>query len=96
MVSFIQTSDELKVFKLEDVIAFFNQVTSKFDFDADIGKVEALKIVGRIRNNQAAARTMVRVCCVIGASDGNFDESEKAVVRTICAELGLAASEFGL
>jgi len=96
MVGFIQTSDELKVFKLEDVIGFFNQVTSKFDFDADIGKVEAMKIVGRLRNNPGAARTMVRVCCIIGASDGNFDEGEKAVVRAICGELGLTASEFGL
>ena len=96
MLGFIQTSDELKVFKVEDVIATFNQITSKFEFDADIGKIEAMKTVGRLKSNAAAARTMVRVCCVIGASDGAFDANEMAVVRAICGELGLAPSEFGL
>jgi tellurite resistance protein TerB len=96
MLGFIQASDELKVFDTSAVIAFFNQVMAKFEFDADIGKVEALKIIGRLKSNAPAARTMVRVCCIIGASDGNFDESEKAVARTICTELGLNPSEFGL
>ncbi|PPQ34826.1 tellurite resistance protein TerB [Rhodoblastus acidophilus] len=96
MLGFIQASDELKVFKVEDVIAVFNQITAKFEFDADIGKIEALKVIGRLKSNAAAARTMVRVCCVIGASDGTFDDSEKAIVRSICDELGLNPSEFGL
>jgi tellurite resistance protein TerB len=39
---------------------------------------------------------MVRVCCAVGASDGNFDESEKAAVRNICAELGLNPKDFDL
>jgi len=96
MVAYLQASEELKVFKLEEVIAFFNQITAKFDFDADIGKIEAMKIIGRLKGNDGAARTMVRVCCVIGASDGDFDDKEKSVVRAICAELGLAAGDFGL
>ncbi|PPQ32716.1 Tellurite resistance TerB [Rhodoblastus sphagnicola] len=96
MVAYLQASDELKVFKLEEVIAFFNQITAKFDFDADIGKIEAMKVVGRLKGNDAAARTMVRVCCVIGASDGDFDDKEKSAVRAICAELGLNAGDFGL
>lgn len=96
MIGFIQNSDELKAFRTEDVIAYFNQVVGKFDFDREIGRAEALKIIGRLKKNEPAARIMVRVCCVIGASDGTFDESEKKVVRTICAELGLNPADFDL
>ena len=39
---------------------------------------------------------MVRVCCAIGAADGNFDDDEKAVVRKICAELNLNPKDFDL
>lgn len=96
MVGFIQNSDELKVFRLEDVIQFFNGVVGKFEFDRDIGRAEALKVIGRLRGNESAARIMVRVCCVIGGSDGIFDEAERKAVRAICAELGLNPADFDL
>jgi len=96
MIGFIKNSDELKVFKLDDVIAFFNQVMTKFEFDVGIGKIEAFKVVRRIKSNPDAGRTMVRLCCLIGASDGNFDDAEKKTVREICIELGLDPADFGL
>lgn len=96
MAGFIQTSDELKVFEMPAVIAFFEKVTGNFDFDADIGKAEALKVIGRLRGNAEQARVMVRVACAIGASDGDFDDDEKAVVRDICKELGLNPADFDL
>ena len=42
------------------------------------------------------AQLVVRVCCAIGASDGDFDQTEKDVVRRMCAELELDATAFGL
>lgn len=96
MAGFIRNSDELKVFEMPEVIAFFEKVTGNFDFDADIGKAEALKVIGRLRGNEEQARVMVRVACAIGASDGDFDDGEKAVVRDICKELGLNPADFDL
>jgi tellurite resistance protein TerB len=96
MAGFIRNSDELKVFEMPAVIAFFEKVTGNFDFDADIGKAEALKVIGRLRGNEEQARVMVRVACAIGASDGNFDDGEKAVVRDICKELGFNPADFDL
>ena len=96
MAGFISNSDELKVFEMPAVIAFFEKVTGNFDFDADIGKAEALKVIGRLRGNEEQARVMVRVACAIGASDGNFDDGEKTVVREICKELGLNPADFDL
>ncbi len=96
MAGFIQRTDELKVFDMQDVIKQFNKFTDNFEFDHMIGKGEALKAIGKIKKNEEGARLLVRVCCAIGLADGDFDASEKAMVQDICTELGLNASEFGL
>jgi tellurite resistance protein TerB len=96
MLGFINSSDELKVFSADEVIAAFNNITSKFDFDFEIGKAEALKVISKIKSDVAASKLMIRVCCIIGASDGDFDTSEKAVVSLICRELGISEAEFDL
>ncbi len=96
MAGFMRNSDELKHFAMPDVIAFFDKVVANFDFDAQIGRAEALKAVGRLRGNEEQARMMVRVACAIGASDGSFDEGKRAAVRSICVELGLKPADFDL
>ena len=96
MIGYIQNSKELKVFNTKDVIQSFNDVCSNFDFDPAIGQAEALRTVGKLRNKQDAARLLVRVCCAIGAADGDFDQSDQAMCRTICNELALNPSEFDL
>jgi tellurite resistance protein TerB len=96
MIGFIRNSDELKAFKIEDVIASFSDICGKFEFDAEIGRGEALRKIARIKGKSGADRLLVRVCCAIGAADGDFDMSEKAAVTLICLELGLPASDFDL
>ncbi len=92
----MQASDELKVFKIDDVIAAFNASVAKFDFDATIGKGEALRKIAKIKGKAGADRLLVRVCCAIGAADGDFDAQERTAVVTICTELGLDPAEFDL
>ncbi len=96
MLGFINSSDELKVFNADEVIAAFNNVVGKFDFDFEIGKAEALKVISKIKSDVAASKLMIRVCCIIGAVDGKFDEAEKAIVVLICRELGVDKAEFDL
>ena len=96
MSGFIKNSDELKVFDMDKVIEAFNRVCSKFEFDEQIGRAEALAIVGKIKDKPEQARLLIRVCMAIGASDGDFDDQEKAVCRLLCAELGLTPSDFDL
>lgn len=96
MVGYIQNSNELKVFDLKEVISLFQDVCQKFEFDAQIGRAEALRLVGKLRAQEDAARLLVRVCCAIGAADGDFDEAERRACRTLCVELGLNAAEFDL
>lgn len=96
MIGFINMSPELKVFNVADVIKSFNAHCEKFEFDHQLGQAEALKVIGKIKNDPGAARILVRVACSIGASDGTFDDKEKAACRLICAELGLNPADFDL
>ena len=96
MIGFMQINDALKVFDVKEIIDAFEKYIKNFDFDYAIGKGEVLKAVRKFKNNQDEAKLLVRVCCVIGSSDGDFDEAEKKAVREICAELNLSPSEFGL
>jgi tellurite resistance protein TerB len=96
MTGFIQNSPELKVFDMGDVIKAFNAHCEKFEFDFQLGQAEALKVIGKIKNDAGAARLLVRVGCAIGASDGDFDAQEKAACRLVCLELGLNPADFEL
>lgn len=96
MMKFMQQSNELKVFDTKDVIAVFNKVTENFEFDNEIGKAEALKMIGKLRSKPDAARLMVRVCCAIGSADGDFDDKEKQIVREMCRDLNLPPEDFGM
>jgi tellurite resistance protein TerB len=96
MVGFIQRTDELKVFEMTEVIVQFNKFAEGFEFDAFIGKAEALKAISSLRNNPEAARLLIRVCSAIGMADGDFSPSEQAVVIEMCQELQLNPAEFNL
>lgn len=96
MSAFLERSEELKHFDIRQVIEVFNKVAGDFDFDAAIGKANALKTIGKVRGKDDQARLLVRVVCAIGAADGDFDETERKVVREIALELGLKPEEFDL
>jgi tellurite resistance protein TerB len=94
MMGFMATSDVLSLYDTAAVIASFEKHVSKYNFDAQIGEAEALKVVGTLKNKPAEARLLVRACCVIAGADGNFDKDERAAVVRMCNELGLDAMEF--
>jgi tellurite resistance protein TerB len=96
MAAFLERSDELKHFDIRQVIEIFNKAVGDFEFDHSIGRANSLKTIGKIRGKDDQGRLLVRVVCAIGAADGDFDDDEKAMVRTIALELGLKPEEFDL
>ena len=96
MMGFLRNSDVLSIFKADEIISLFDKYAKQFEFDCQIGQASALQAVAKLKGKADEARLMVRVCCAIGAADGHFDESEKAAVRAICAELGLNPADFDL
>lgn len=96
MIQYFQISEELKVFKQDEVIAAWTSFSGKYDFDLDIGSIESLKAIAKVRSKPDMARAVVRVSLIIANADGNFDDNEKKAAREICAELALDPTEFGL
>ncbi|MBK8510434.1 MAG: tellurite resistance TerB family protein [Candidatus Competibacteraceae bacterium] len=96
MMGFLRNSDVLSVFDPQEIIGIFDKYSKQFEFDHQIGQASALQVVAKLKGKDSESRLMVRVCCAIGAADGNFDDQEKAVVRAICNELGLNAKDFDL
>jgi len=94
MVGLIQHIEELKVFPIEDVVNTFNKFVDILQFDEFIGKEELFKVLRKIKGNEDESKMVVRMCCSIGAADGNFDDDEKVIVRKICEELNLDVSKF--
>jgi tellurite resistance protein TerB len=96
MMGIVQNSDVLSVFKVEDVIAMWKKWAAKYDNDKDFADMEALSAVGKNRDDENAARTLVRVAIIVANSDGNFDKNEIHAAIDICKELRLDPADFNL
>lgn len=96
MMGFLRVSEVLSVFDTSDVIKLFEKFSDQFEFDPAIGEANALKAVNKVKKKEGEARLLVRVCCAIGASDGDFDNAERKSVSKICSELGLNPADFDL
>ncbi len=96
MMGFLRTNDALSVYDTSKVITLFEKLSSKYEFDRQIGEMECLATIAKLKSKPAEARLLVRVCCAIGSSDGNFDAQEQQAVGRICRELGLDPGEFDL
>lgn len=95
MVGYLKRSDQLKVFDQNDVIRLFQKYVEKFEFDVAIGTGEVMQAISKFRS-KPQAQLLVRICCAIGAADGDFDKDEQAVVHRMCSELGLDPADFNL
>jgi len=96
IIAYMSRSEALQVYDIPKVIESFQKYLEGYDFDKHIGEGECMKAIQKIASKPDEARLLVRVCCAIGAADGNFDDDEKAVVRKICSALNLPPSEFDL
>jgi len=96
LAKFISMHATMKLFTPSEVVKYINKYVDLFEFDNAMGMQEVLKAVGKLANKEDQARTMVLLACAIGGADGDFDESEKAVVRKLCNAAGLNARDFSV
>lgn len=94
LLGFLQNSALTKAYPTDKIISIFNSHADRFSFDADIGRSEALRIIGKQRANPETARAIARLCVMIGKADGEFDAQERNAATQIINELGLNPSEF--
>lgn len=94
--SLISTNEVLANFAADDLQRRFDAYLDKLALDFEFGKVGLLQDVGKVKNKPAEARAVIQIGIIIGGADGDFDDTEKAVVREVCHAVGLAPSEFNL
>lgn len=95
VAGFIRANPAMQSFDMKQCIERFTEFAAQLEFDVSVGSVECLKAVGVITEADQA-KTLVHLCVAIGAADGDFDDDEKKVVKSIVTKLGLSPAEFGL
>ncbi|MGR3939311.1 tellurite resistance TerB family protein [Streptomyces sp. BRA346] len=92
----IATNEVLQNFAADDLRSRFDAYLDKLTMDFDFGKVSVLQEVAKAKKKPAEARAVVQIGIVIGGADGDFDATERAVVREACFALELDPAEFDL
>nr|WP_250808259.1 TerB family tellurite resistance protein [Neorhizobium tomejilense] len=96
MMGFIQNSDVLSVFKVDDSVAHWKKWAGKYENDKDFADMEALQVIAKVKSDTGAARTLLRVAILVANSDNNFDKHEVEAAIQIARELGIDPAEFNL
>jgi len=94
LLGFLQNSALTKAYSVDAILSTFKAHADRFDFDAEIGRSEALRVIGKQRANVDTARAIARLAVMIGKADGNFDKDEQVQAEAIIRELGLNPGEF--
>ncbi|WP_438306652.1 tellurite resistance TerB family protein (plasmid) [Streptomyces sp. HUAS TT11] len=92
----IFNNEVLQNFPAADLQRRFEDNLNKLAADFDFGKVSVLQEVAKAKKKPAEARAVIQIGIVIGGADGDFDATERAVVRDACFALGLPPHEFDL
>ena len=96
MIRFIEHYETFSVFSSKETIESFQNFLTAIEFDKDLGEAKAFEAIHKMKNNDEAARLIVRLIIAIAGADGNFDESEKKIVRRIIEELNQKPADFEL
>ncbi|WP_338701908.1 tellurite resistance TerB family protein [Streptomyces sp. Q6] len=92
----IASNEVLQNFPADDLQRRFDDNLDKLVADFDFGKVSVLQEIAKAKKKEAEARAVVQIGIVIGGADGDFDATERGVVREACQMLGLPPHEFDL
>lgn len=94
VAALITSNDVLSIFPASELREKFDHFCDKLIADFDFGKVEAIQALGKVKKKQDQARAVIQIGIIIGGADGNFDSSERAMVRAACQAVGIEPNEF--
>ena len=92
----LETIQELNIYDAHDAMDLYRDYLDELRDDPGATRDKIMQAVGRIEDNQHAARLLIRVCVAIGKADEDFSEPEKAVIMELCQRLALDSRELGL
>lgn len=86
--------DKMPHFTVSDIMGVLDDCEKNVAFDETFGKQEIMNDVCKASGDEPDL--IIRTACFIGASDGDFDDNEKAVVRELCKRWDVRAEGYGL
>ncbi|OEJ25932.1 tellurium resistance protein [Streptomyces agglomeratus] len=92
----IVSNEVLQNFPADQLRQRFNQHVDQLLANFDLGKAEALKVIGKAAKKPAEARAVIQTGIVVAGADGHFEPSEQYAIREACAALGVPPTEFGI
>lgn len=92
----LETLQELRLYDPHEAMDLYRDYLDGLRDDPGATRGKIIQVVGKIREDQHAARLLVRVCVAIGKADEDFSEPEKAVIIELCETLALDSDELGL
>ena len=96
VAALIGTNEVLQNFPALDLQRRFEDYLGKLTADFAFGKVAILQEIAKVQKKPTEARAVIQIGIVIGGADGDFDTTERAVVREACYAVGLNPQEFDL
>ena len=85
----LEAVQQLKIYDPHEAVDLFHHHIDALRDDPAGEKDRILEIVDKIAGDEQEARILIRICVAIGKSDGNFMESEQAVIRELARRLEL-------
>lgn len=89
-------NETLSVFPPDDLRARFDGYCDKLTRDFDLGRVEAITVIGKLKAKPDQARGVASIGLIIAGADGTVDPAEKKILREICFALGIDPAEYDL
>ena len=83
---FVKLRPELKNLNHISIIKEFNAAVELLMFDKDTAKEDVKAALQAVNNIPGMATLILKICCAIGAADGDFDDDEKAEVIWMAEE----------
>ena len=88
----ISKNELLQAFKATELrdlfLAYCDQATDEF------ARLDLLNVVAKLKKTPDQADTAVKIALIIANADGDFSDDEKAVVKELCAKLGLVYANY--
>lgn len=92
----ISTNEVLQNFPADDLRRIFDENCQKLTTDFEFGKISLMQTIGKLQKKPNEARAVIQIGIVIGGADGDFDQTERAVVKEACHATGIPPQEFDL
>ena len=95
-IQFIRTDESLSAFNANELISKYEEHLNALKAGNMTAKSNIKSVLATQKDNPEVASKLIEIACYLGAADGDFDASEKTVVRQACTIMGVDPAGFDL